>query len=129
VLTPLLDAVPTTATVVSWTAAAYLPCYQPVPLVHGVAARVPRFAVGERPHLTLSTTGGGVLAGLSAGSRLVELPTFLRGDWAAPWGSVWAVVPDRELEPARVHTATRTRWGWSRDRVPSVASSLPGGQR
>jgi hypothetical protein len=129
-LTPLLAATPPGQTMVSWGIENYLPCYPPVPLAHGAVAAIPRFAVGPDPALPYDAVGGGALAGLAAGSRLVERPSYLRNDWHRDYwhrdlGHVWLIEPDQQLPVARLDTTQRLRWGWSRDGVPSAAADLP----
>lgn len=119
-LVPMLDAVPTTATVVSdWPAAFLFPCYRQPALADGLNEHAD-YRIGPPRYddfstvITYAPAHGGPLAAARTLVREQRLPLYLDGDPMRDAAQLYRWVPVRDLAQPAVTLDRETVAGWRR---------------
>jgi arabinosyltransferase A/arabinosyltransferase B/arabinosyltransferase C len=117
---PLLDAVPTTATVVAdWPVSFLFPCYRPPSLAGGLNGPA-AYRIGPPRYddfstvITYAPAHGGPLAGARTLVREQRLPLYLAGDPMRDAAQLFRWVPVRSLAQPSVTVGRETVPGWRR---------------
>ncbi|GAB18781.1 putative arabinosyltransferase [Gordonia effusa NBRC 100432] len=111
----------TAPTLIDFTVASHFPCQRPLGITHGVA-EIPRWRIlGDFVTTTSQSktwqaaVDGGLLSISESTTSASTVPTYLSRDWHQDWGALERLTPlVSEAVPAKIQTAQRSQWGWSR---------------
>jgi len=102
-----------------WSVAFVFPCLRPFAVRQGIA-EIPSYWIAAPATLQpasrswLGADAGGPLGWLTAVASTRTVPTYLRGDWQADWGTLLRVRPyEPTAAPAPTQRREVQRWGWS----------------
>ncbi|NMO02969.1 arabinosyltransferase [Gordonia sp. TBRC 11910] len=106
---------------IDFTVAAHFPCQRPMAITHGVA-QIPRWRIlgdyvttNSQSKTWQAASDGGLLGVSESTTSASTVPTYLSGDWHQDWGALERLTPlAPDAVPAKIQTAQRNQWGWSR---------------